>query len=88
MSLIPIAEFLYDNTLMPSLWLSDEYECPYDKPMAYIHGMDSSSCTCEPHCSWHKCRLLEAPEKCLAGTRSVWLWDRQGNYWVAQEMKG
>ena len=73
---------------MPSLWLDDMYECPNDKQRQLNYDTNTFSCSCEPHCSWDKCRLFQAPKKCLDGTRSVWLWDNQRKYWVAQEVKG
>ena len=69
-------------------WLNEEYECPYDRPRPQNHDSNTRSCSCEPHCSWDKCRLFQAPDDCLAGTRSIWLWDAQRKYWVAQEVKG
>ena len=87
---LPFLELLSDSLLITSLWLSreDGYECPYNKPMTQNHDSGYASCTCESHCSWHKCRLFQAPNECLAGTRSVWFWDVQRGYWVGQEVKG
>ena len=68
--------------------LVEKYECPYDRPRPQNYDSETPSCSCEPHCSWDKCRLYQAPEDCLAGTRSIWLWDVLRKNWVAQELKG
>ena len=55
--------------------------CPEGTTGAWAYA----TCFCsEPHCSWEKCRLSEPPDECLIGTGSIWLWDSQKNYWVAQ----
>lgn len=46
------------------------------------------TCICEDHCSWDICRLHEAPEECLIGVDSRWVWDYQKEIWVAQVMQG
>ena len=45
---------------------------------------NTKTCFCEQHCSWEKCRLLEAPDDCLAGMNSKWRWDSRKLHWVAQ----
>ena len=46
------------------------------------------ACTCNEHCSWDICRLLEPPDSCLLGTKSEWTWDNIKNAYVAQIIKG
>ena len=41
-------------------------------------------CTCNEHCSWDLCRLVEPPKDCLLATGSVWQWDNLKNAYVAQ----
>ena len=45
-------------------------------------------CSCEPHCSWDLCRLVETPIDCLNGTSGKWKWDDRQNSWVAQIDQG
>ena len=45
-------------------------------------------CTCNEHCSWDICRLLEPPDDCLLGTNSEWKWDNLKNSYVAQITDG
>ena len=45
-------------------------------------------CTCNEHCSWDLCRLLEPPDDCLLGTNSEWKWDNLKNAYVAQITDG
>ena len=49
---------------------------------------DLSTCSCEEHCAWDLCRLVNPPNKCLRGTRSQWQWDSFKNAWVAQVIEG
>ena len=78
-----------DSTLVPRRFDGRYgYECPNDRPKVQNHDFGYTFCSCEPYCSWDKCRLLRAPDDCLTGTRSTWLWDVQRNYWVAQEQTG
>ena len=45
-------------------------------------------CTCDDHCSWDLCRLLEPPDDCLLRTNSEWIWDSLKNAYVAQIIEG
>ena len=45
-------------------------------------------CSCNDHCSWDTCRLLEPPEECLLGENSEWKWDNLKNAYVAQIIDG
>ena len=45
-------------------------------------------CTCNDHCSWDICRLLEPPDDCLLGKNSEWKWDSLKNAFVAQIIDG
>ena len=45
-------------------------------------------CTCNDHCSWDICRLLDPPNDCLLGTNSEWKWDNLKNAFVAQITDG
>ena len=45
-------------------------------------------CTCDEHCSWDLCRLLEPLDDCLRGTNSEWQWDDLKNAYVAQIIIG
>ena len=45
-------------------------------------------CTCNDHCSWDICRVLEPPDDCLLGTNSEWQWDDLKNAFVAQKIDG
>ena len=62
----------------------DIEECPEGTRRFWSHNSKYALCYCEPHCRWDKCRLQEAPVECLIGTNSIWLWDSQEKYWVAQ----
>lgn len=42
------------------------------------------NCFCEEHCSWKKCRLVNAPKNCLRDVKSNWSWDKKKRFWVAQ----
>ena len=49
-------------------------------PLGTIDG--GSTCYCEEHCSWHKCRLSEPPKDCPGVCN--WEWDSLRMYWVAK----
>ena len=42
------------------------------------------SCFCEEHCSWETCRLVDYPEECIEDLESIWRWDTEKLFWVAQ----
>ena len=41
---------------------------------------DVQNCFCEEHCSWKKCRLVNAPENCLKDVKSNWSWDKKKRF--------
>ena len=59
---------------------SSQQNCPAYSGFRERFGV----CTCNEHCSWDLCRNLLPPNKCLAGTGSVWVWDHLKHAWVAQ----
>ena len=40
-----------------------------------------STCFCEDHCSWRKCKLTEPPQSCVKNSRRIWIYDQRRNYW-------
>ena len=88
--LVPIfyfnfSESVLDSGLIPRKKSWEDY-CPYGKPTEF--GLGKYRCYCEDHCSWEICRLYEAPDECLIGTDSAWLWDSPKRIWVAQMLRG
>ena len=51
-------------------------------PTNTIDGV--TTCYCEDHCSWSRCRLEVPPEECLENTLSTWKWNHMKNQWTAQ----
>ena len=62
--------------------------CPGGTSIKFLWADDFYTCRCEDHCSWDKCCLHKPPGECLSGTESIWLWDSQKFYWVAQVIQG
>ena len=56
------------------------------KKIEYREGL--GSCSCEDHCLWDVCRLVQGPKECLLGSFSEWKWDNIKNGWVAQVILG
>ena len=77
--------------LVPRLQVSGT--CP-EGASSYVRLLEGSTyntitaCYCEDHCGWEKCRLYEPPNECLIDRDSIWVWDSQKNYWVAQVVEG
>ena len=46
------------------------------------------ACSCEPHCSWDLCRLVEKPADCLQGPNIEWKWENKLYAWIAQMGQG
>ena len=42
------------------------------------------TCFCEEHCSWERCRILDAPDDCLTSVNGKWKWNSKKIHWVAQ----
>ena len=80
-------EYLPADALIP---LPDGKKCPKDTQYKENKvGRDLvKTCSCEEHCAWDLCRLVNPPNKCLRGTRSQWQWDSFKNAWVAQVIEG
>ena len=45
------------------------------------------TCSCEEHCNWDLCRLVDPPRDCLRNTNSIWQWDDRKIAWVAQTLQ-
>ena len=86
-----LSGFVSDSALIPRK--PKDKDCREGTP-PYLDDQDLTNgdyiyrCYCEEHCVWAKCRLVEAPDECLIGTNSIWMWDSQKQYWVAQVSNG
>ena len=56
---------------------------PSGCPNGTLEGL--TTCFCEDHCSWERCRLETPPYDCLPRTNTAWVWDSKKKYWVAIE---
>ena len=79
--LILIVSYSIDVDLIPR---SSVDGCPKDT----IYKAGVGSCSCEDHCGWDVCRLIDAPLECIIGTNSEWQWDYVKSAWVAQISQG
>ena len=57
-------------------------------PLTATYRTRFGVCTCNDHCSWDICRLLDPLDDCLLGTNSEWKWDNLKNAYVAQITDG
>ena len=56
--------------------------CPFPS-----HGCSNekcpSTCFCEDHCSWKKCKLKDPPRRCLLNANRTWKFNEEKEYWEA-----
>ena len=52
-------------------------------PKGTLEGL--TTCFCEDHCSWERCRLETPPYDCLPRTNTAWIWDSKKKFWAAIE---
>lgn len=58
--------------------------CPKNSHYKKSHD----TCSCEDHCGWDICRLVNPPDECVEEVFSEWKWDIVKNGWVAQVVIG
>ena len=76
----PVKDYNQDISLIPR---ASKENCEIKEAYRARFGV----CTCNEHCSWDLCRVLDPPRDCLRETNSEWKWDDLKAY-VAQIVKG
>ena len=82
---IQYIDYSVNSDLIP---VADEDRCPKNSHYKVINEESLGTCTCDSHCNWDVCRLVEPPDECILGSFSEWRWDTVKNGWVAQIVLG